>query len=357
MREPPAPSDPTDDQALRDAVAAVLAPLARLAVDRGMTYAALDESLKRALVDAAQDAHQRGGGAASRLVSRISTSTGINRREVTRLTRGDVATVREGRSRASELFTHWRSDPAFRDARGEPMALPRQGPHPSFESLARLITQDVHPRSVLDELVRLRLAVHDEAADTVALAREAFVPVGDRGRMMNFLGANVGDHLAAAVDNVGSSAPSHLERAVFAERLSAESIATAERWLAGHWSELHSQLVPLLENLLAADRADASRVRDRRIRAGLYVYAAPIPVEVDPGSGGGMGSGGRRAPVAEAAALAAPAARTAAPSPAALAAASRTVTADAAGRTRMPESDGETVREAAPDLPVGVLRP
>lgn len=293
MREPSVPDHPADDQSLRDAIAAVLAPLARLAIDRGMTYAALDELLKRSLVDAAQDAHQRGGGAASRLVSRISTTTGINRREVTRLTRGDSSDVREPRSRASYLFSHWRSDPAFHDRDGEPMTLPRQGPHPSFESLARLITQDVHPRSVLDELVRLRLAVHDETLDTVSLSREAFVPVGDQDRMLGFLGANVGDHLAAAVDNVCEPSPRHLERAVFAETFSAQAIEAAERWLNGHWASLHGQLVPLLEDLLAADLADPARHRDRRLRAGLYVYATTVEAGV-----AGVSTG---APVARAA--------------------------------------------------------
>jgi hypothetical protein len=291
MREPTAPDDPADDQALRDAVSSVLGPLSRLAIDRGMTYPALEELLKRALVAAAQEAHQRAGGTASRLVSRISTTTGINRREVTRLTRGDVPAARESRSRASELFTHWLSDPDFRDDEGEPRTLPRQGAHPSFESLARMITQDVHPRSVLDELVRLRLATTDDVEDTVSLSREAFVPVGDHRRMLAFLGANVGDHLSAAVDNVCSPSPRHLERAVFAERFSADSIAAAEHWLGGHWSSLHAQLVPLLENLLAADRADASRIRDQRLRAGLYVYAAPIETGATPGTA----SRGRRA--------------------------------------------------------------
>ena len=60
-------------------------------------------------------------------------------------------------------------------------ALPRQGAAPSFESLAQEITRDVHPRSLLDELCRLGLATWDEAGDTVALSREAFV------RLVNWL--------------------------------------------------------------------------------------------------------------------------------------------------------------------------
>jgi len=43
-----------------------------------------------------------------------------------------------------------------------------------FEALAQSITRDVHPRSMLDELVRLGLVQHDEDLDSVSLARSEF---------------------------------------------------------------------------------------------------------------------------------------------------------------------------------------
>src|SRR5438132_246446 len=73
---------------------------------------------------------------------------------------------------------------------------------PSFESLAHSITRDVHPRTLLEELTRLGLARVDDRDGRVHLLHTAFVPRADRDRMLAFLGANVGDHLAAAVDNV-----------------------------------------------------------------------------------------------------------------------------------------------------------
>ena len=47
----PSPND--EQQALLDAVRAVFAPLARLSVARGLPYAALEEALRRAVVQAA----------------------------------------------------------------------------------------------------------------------------------------------------------------------------------------------------------------------------------------------------------------------------------------------------------------
>jgi len=260
-------------------------PLARLLVARGVPFAAAQESLKRAMVAAARAAHP--DGLAHRLVSRISTTTGINRREVTRLTLAEDAPAAPRRSVVAELFARWRTAPKYRDARGRPRSLPRQGDAPSFEALARSITQDVHPRSLLDELVRLGLATHDAARDVVVPSLAEFVPSADRARMLDFLANNVGDHLSAAVDNVLGPTSRHLERAVFAHGLSPESVAVAQAWMFEAWDRLLGELAPMLENLIAQDDADPARQTDQRFRAGLYAYAerdkasgpAPAPAE------------------------------------------------------------------------------
>lgn len=261
-------------RALHEALAQLLEPVARLAVARGLPYAATQELLKKAFVEAASAAHP--GLAAHRKVSRIATTTGINRREVTRLTapaaqRGAAAARRPPRSAASELLVHWRTHPEWREADGRPRVLPRLGPAPSFEALAQAITRDVHPRSLLDELCRLGLARLDEAADTVALLGDAFVPSGDRVRMLGFLADNVGDHLRAAVDNVLSSGrPPHLEQALFAEGLTAASLESLRPLLREQWSTLRQALVPALEARIEADaRAPGPR---SRVRLGLYAY-------------------------------------------------------------------------------------
>jgi hypothetical protein len=266
-----------EQQALAAATQALLVPLARLLVARGVPFAVAEEGLKKAMVQAARDAHT--GGLPHRLVSRISTSTGINRREVTRLTRApDEAPP--PRSLASAIFTRWRSSPEWRDSRGRPRTLARQGEGRSFEALARSVTQDVHPRSLLDELLRLGLATHDAQRDVVSLALDTFVPTGDRARMLEFLADNVGDHLSAAVANVLGRQPPHPERAVFVDELSEESAAAAQAWIATHWQALFAAIVPFLEGLGVQDAEHAASERRWRLRAGLFGY-----VEEEAGDG------------------------------------------------------------------------
>jgi hypothetical protein len=266
---------PDDEQrALRDALRVVLAPLARLAVSRGLPFGTLEEALKREVVQAAADAHPH--AAPQRSVSRISTATGINRREVTRLMQPLDAAPARGRSVASEVFAHWLGDRAYRDRKGSPRVLPRQGPAPSFESLAQAVTRDVHPRSLLDELLRLKLAAYDEQADSVALLRQGFVPSGDRVRMLGFLADNVGDHLSASVDNVLADGRRHFEQAVFAEGLSAASMDAVRALVGPQWKALLEALVPPLEKMIEADAAIPPEQR-RRVRIGLYAFDAATP--------------------------------------------------------------------------------
>jgi hypothetical protein len=249
----------------------LMQPLATLSVARGIPFATVAEMLKNAFVDAAGTAHSN--AAQNRKVSRISTVTGLNRREVSRLLHADRDTAPVRHSPATQVFTRWISEPTLKNAEGKPVPLPRQGPEPSFEELARSVNRDVHPRSLLEELCRLGLVrVEDEMVHVV---RDSFVPSQDIDRMLGFLGANVGDHLRAAVANVVSDPPAHLEQAVFADELSRESVDRLRGVMRLQWQALLQATVPLLHQLIAADATD-KRKQDQRVRVGLYMYSEPM---------------------------------------------------------------------------------
>ena len=266
---------PAEDQALQQALERLLLPLAQLAVARGVPYAVIDETLRRAFVAAAHAAHT--GLPEHRRASRISAATGLHRREVNRLL--EVAAQPRSnappRSPAAMVFAHWRADKRYRTRSGAPRALPRVGAAPSFESLAQEVTRDVHPRALLEELLRLKLVTLDAASDRVTLTEENFVPRGDAPRMVGYLGANVGDHLQAAVANVLGQEPAHFEQAIAADGLSAASLAQVRPLLREHWRRLTEDLVPLLERLIAADAARPGQQAEHRVRLGLYGFDSP----------------------------------------------------------------------------------
>jgi hypothetical protein len=274
-----------------DALLAVLRPLARLAIDHGVQFAQLEELTKRAMVEAALQATAGESGRATPAISRLSVISGIHRKEVKRLAEStDLAAVHAGRAPMAELFTRWMTDRTWQDAEGRPLPLPRRPVDggPSFESLARSVTTDVHPRTLLDELLRVELVALDETADTVALRADAFVPTGRIEALLAFLAANVGDHLAAARANVSTALrptegdpparPPFVEQALYADALSRASADVASGQARAHWGRLLRALAPELQRLEDEDRA-AGRATDHRVRIGLYCYVEPLGSE------------------------------------------------------------------------------
>lgn len=272
------------EQMLLRAAQEVLLPLAALCVGRGLPYAKAEALFMSAYVQAARDARQKAGASAHRDISQVATATGLNRRDVLRVSEQTVPRAVQRMSPATQLFGQWVSDPIYRHANGHLRRLPRQGPAPSFETLAASITRHVHPRSLLEELLRLGLVRVDEKTDHVVLCRDRAVPEADEERLFELLSANVGDHLTAATQNVLSREPLFLEQAVFTDQLSDDTIEAARELARKKWRELLRDMVPELLALVQADRA-AGRAPKHRIRVGMYAYnralAAPGAAAAD----------------------------------------------------------------------------
>jgi hypothetical protein len=200
----------------------------------------------------------------------------LTRREVARIQQTATPELPATRSAANDLLTQWTSHTSYVDKDHKPIALPRQGPAPSFEALAATVTKDVHARSLLAEMIRLSLVIHRQSTDTVELLEDIFVPNQDWPQMIGFLGANVGDHLGAAVTNVLGDGHQHFEQAILADELSTESITQAKALISAQWRNLLTTLGPQLQALMDADKA-AKRVQDQAVRIGLYSFSKAMP--------------------------------------------------------------------------------
>lgn len=271
-------SSPADQEVLLSALEHLLMPMARLCVAKGVSIQALEERLRRSVVRAARETceQQNPDHPKDRLTSRISTMTGLTRREVARLEAETPPRRNSSRSRVADLFAHWLAEPGCRSSNGDLIPISRTGEPPSFETLAAAVTQDVHPRSLLDEMIRLGLVTHDLATDRVSLRQDAFVPRGHWSQLLAYLGDNVGDHLDAAVCNVLGQGNEQFEQALFADELSAHSIAQARPLISAQWRHLMSTLAPALQSLMEQDLAEG-RTADQCLRIGLYSMCRPMP--------------------------------------------------------------------------------
>ncbi len=267
-----AADDASTDPA-HQAVQQLLRPIARLALAHGLRLGELVEMLKQAMLDAAQAQD----GALS--MSQLSVRTGVHRKDVRALLAAPTGRTPRRRSPAVEVFARWLSDGRYLTTRGRPRVLPRQAAadgQPSFDGLVTSVTTDVHPRSVLDELLRLSLAAVDERG-RVRLVAAAFVPRRDRAQMLGLLADNVGDHLDAAVDNLLGDGPRFLEQALFSDELSAESAQEFNLATRAAWDAVHALLMPRLQALYERDRSRPARQRRHRVRLGVYGYVAGPP--------------------------------------------------------------------------------
>ena len=237
----------------------LLSALADLVVARGVPFPELAERLKGHCVAAAAE---RATGKVTD--SRLSVMTGLQRRDVARLRAFKAKPARP--TPLTRVVTLWRTHPDYVSG-GAPRILPRTGDAPSFDHLARLVRQDVHPRTLLDALVTAGTVLIED--ETVQLVKSAYVPPGGGAEQLSYLAENVGDHLRAANENVDGREPAFFERALHYTGLTEAQTAALQ-------TRFGDAMMPLLEMLSreaeAMKQAAGPKAR-HRIRLGGYGYA------------------------------------------------------------------------------------
>jgi hypothetical protein len=263
------PSERHAELALREA-AVLMAPIARWLLRHGVPYNAFADMLKSVFVSAAREELELGGARPTH--SALSVLSGVHRKDVRNLEASpEPPAAPRSVSLASQVFTRWITDPKYRSAHGKPRRLLRSGADNSFESLARAVSSDVHPRTVLDELLRLGLARLD--GDDVVPTRASFVPSRQLDELTALFSSNVSDHIAAAVHNLTVEAPKYLEQSVFADGLTPESIDRLHLCARSAWDSAFASIVGEARERVDAD---ADTESDVRMRFGVYFYSEPV---------------------------------------------------------------------------------
>lgn len=202
------------------AIALCLKPLARLCIHFGLDFRQLSEMLKIAFVEVAKEEFTVQGK--SQTDSRIALLTGVHRKDVRRLVdHTPDARPHRQQNLIANLIAHWLGMPALQNADGEPKPIPRN-PHPdyptSFIELAKSLTNDFHPRALLDECIN-RGVVRLDDENMLHLNPESLVPDDDLDDKAHFFAQAIHDHIAAAEFNLNGGQPPFLDRFVWHEGL------------------------------------------------------------------------------------------------------------------------------------------
>lgn len=256
--------------ALREAEV-LMAPVAQWLLRHGVSYPAFADLLKTVFLDAARGELERGDAKPTQ--SALSMLSGVHRKDVRTLAQAPATARPTPRPPLSaQVFTRWLTDPRYRGVDGQPRALPRAGGRRSFESLCFELSNDVHPRTVLDELLRLGAVALD--GERVVVRATSFVPSARLDEMTALFSASASDHIAAAVSNLTTSAPRYLEQSVYADGLTPVSIDLLHDAARQAWAAAFEAVVTR-----ARERVDHDRVTDgdRRMRFGVYFFSEPVP--------------------------------------------------------------------------------
>jgi hypothetical protein len=257
-------------QALSDATQAILRPLVRVLLRNGIPYGAFAEMARRVYAEVAQSEFALPDK--KQTVSRISTLTGLTRKEVTRLQAAETArhADTERYNRPARVIGGWVRDKRYHDRRGRPAELPMEGDTRSFAALVREFSGDIPPRAMADELARVG-AIEIGPQGQVRLLTRAYIPRGDQAEKIGILGADVAD-LIRTIDHNLTSPPGE---AYFQRRVSYDNIP--REMLPGLTKQLSRKAQSCLESM---DRVLAAADRDRspgakgtgRARSGVGIY-------------------------------------------------------------------------------------
>lgn len=278
--------------AIKSAAIAIFRPLVRFLIGHGWTYGAMAELLKVVCVE---ESCRRLASEASPLTdSKVSLISGIHRKEVNRI-RQELATsttndlpLRQGANVAAQLIALWVTHPDFLDEHDQPLPLPMRAENgPSLDELARLIKADMRPRTILDDLIRAGIV--EENAGLISLLRTTYVSDVPEDRL-NFLGTNVGDHLASAVGNLENDPPPFLEQAVYFDALPPEVLDHVREDLRLMGNKMLRTAYQRISKLDSQTPAQIDAPSVSRMRLGVYYYeekvptAAPLPPTQPPGN-------------------------------------------------------------------------
>ncbi|UCD80793.1 MAG: hypothetical protein JSW26_04995 [Desulfobacterales bacterium] len=186
------------NQVLYAAIARILRPLIHILIRNGISYGTFADLAKWLFVDVAK--RQFGIEARKQTISRVSVITGLNRKEVKRVSElpaPDDQASSERYNRAARVIAGWRRDKMFRNDKGKPADLPVSGEGATFQTLVKNYSGDMPFRAVLDELIRVGAAVQTDDGRVHLIAR-AYLPTGDESMKIHILGTDVA-HLISSI--------------------------------------------------------------------------------------------------------------------------------------------------------------
>jgi hypothetical protein len=206
----------------------ILRPLVRQLIAHGLTFPAFSRLVKEVYIEVATRHFSL--PFKKQTDSRVALVTGITRKEIGQLRRGQVTPLAEAAhidyGLASRVIGRWVAEKPYLATDGTPRSLPYEtaSGDPSFMTLVGEIGGDIPPRAVLDELIRVG-AVTLTAEGGVELLATAYIPARGTEEKLAILGVDASELIGAISHNIDHpEAEPFLQRKVWYDNIGARAL-------------------------------------------------------------------------------------------------------------------------------------
>jgi len=251
----------------------LLAPVVRMLLRGGVTWAEFADLGKEVYVDVARREYGLQGRPTNS--ARVAMLTGLSRREV-----GRVKDILEGAApreaapldRLSHVLTGWHRDPEFLSADGKPLELEPEGERSSLGALLRRYAGDMPHGAVVKELERLQLVKRSNQKFKV-LARSYVRNAGDPDRLRQ-AGIALHDHAETIAHNVDDErlGAARFERMATSNGLPQAHVAAFNKFVTEQGQRLLEEVDDWLTGHSLAKPGDSDVVAHETLRCGVGVY-------------------------------------------------------------------------------------
>jgi hypothetical protein len=267
--------------ALLSALEAILRPIVKLLLQSGISYSEFASVAKSVFVQVATDDYTRRGRPAN--FSQVSAMTGISRKEVSKMRKGESEerwTPNMEASPVNTILHEWHFDPEFSDGAGTAKPIPFEGPL-SFSTLVSRYGGDIPPGAMRATLQTAGV-LSQEPDGRLSVTQKSFYSRRvdeDFIRGLGFSLSNLGStlvhnatvHQRTDLSNEKKRELGRLERTAFSEHLTDRGISKLKDWVARAVPVFLDEAQQVIgEN--EARKGEFAQAQPRTVGIGIYYF-------------------------------------------------------------------------------------
>ncbi len=250
----------------------LLAPVVRFCLRNSINFQEVLEALKAAFVELSARAIIEDGEKVT--VSRMSIMTGLNRRDVTRISRHGPAEKLQV-NLVTRVIGQWQHDPRFQSKGKKARVLSYTGEDCEFKSLVEAVSKDMNPATMLFELKRLGLV--ELTRDGVKLIKgfQDFHEVPERA--LDLLARDLGTLTQAVEENIFKNPePRNLHLRTEYDNIFLEDLPHIREWIVSQGVEYHKRIREFLSNYDQDLNPQRKREAGGRVVVGSFSWTTSV---------------------------------------------------------------------------------